>query len=44
MLNKRNVIQVFQTYQKDEGRQGVVVALLASLDLAKDGHVELIQN
>ena len=44
ILNKRNVIQFFQTYQKKEGNQGVVVALLASLDLAKDGYVELIQN
>jgi segregation and condensation protein A len=44
ILNKRNVIQFFQTYQKEEGKQGVVVSLLASLDLAKDGHVELIQN
>ena len=44
ILNKRNVIQFFQTYQKKEGKQGVVVALLASLDLAKDGYVELIQN
>ena len=44
ILKKRNVIQFFQTYQKKEGKQGVVVALLASLDLAKDGHVELIQN
>jgi segregation and condensation protein A len=44
ILKKRNVIQFFQTYQKEEGKQGVVVSLLASLDLAKDGHVELIQN
>ncbi len=44
ILNKYNVIQFFQTYQKQEGKQGVVVSLLASLDLAKDGHVELIQN
>ena len=44
ILRKRNVIQFFQTYQKKEGNQGVVVALLASLDLAKDGHIELIQN
>ena len=44
ILNKRNVIQFFQTYQKKEGNQGVAVALLASLDLAKDGYVELIQN
>jgi len=44
ILNKRNVIQFFQTYEKKEGKQGVVVAFLASLDLAKDGHLELIQN
>ena len=44
IIKKRNVIQFFQTYQKKEGKQGVVVALLASLDLAKDGHIELIQN
>ena len=44
ILNKRNVIQFFQTYKKNEGNQGVVVALLASLDLAKDGYVELIQS
>jgi len=44
ILNKRNVIQFFQTYKKNEGNQGIVVALLASLDLAKDGFVELIQN
>tara|TARA_B100000287_G_scaffold427558_1_gene477380 strand:+ start:2443 stop:3237 length:795 start_codon:yes stop_codon:yes gene_type:complete len=44
ILKKRNVIQFFQTYQKEEGNQGVVVALLASLDLAKDGHIELIQT
>jgi len=44
ILHKRNVIQFFQTYEKKEGKQGVVVAFLASLDLAKDGHLELIQN
>jgi len=44
ILSKQNVIQFFQTYQKQEGNQGVVVSLLASLDLAKNGHVELIQN
>jgi segregation and condensation protein A len=44
ILNKSNVVQFFQTYQKREGKQGVVVSLLASLDLAKDGQVELIQN
>ena len=42
IIKKRNVIQFFQTYQKKEGKQGVVVALLASLDLAKDGRVEII--
>ena len=30
--------------KKSEGRHGVVVTFLASLELAKDGHVELIQN
>jgi len=30
--------------RKTEGRQGVVVTFLASLELAKDGHLELIQN
>ena len=44
ILKKRNVIQFFHTYQKHEGKQGVIVAFLASLDLAKNGHVELIQN
>ena len=44
ILSKQKVIQFFQTYQKKEGKQGVVVSLLASLDLAKDGQVELIQN
>jgi segregation and condensation protein A len=44
ILNTSNVIQFFQTYQKKEGKQGVVVSFLASLDLAKDGYVELIQN
>ena len=44
ILNKRNVIQFFQTFEKKEGKQGVVVAFLASLDLAKEGHLELIQN
>jgi len=44
ILHKRNVIQFFQTYEKKEGKQGVVVAFLASLDLAKDGYLELIQN
>ena len=30
--------------RKSEGMHGVVVTFLASLELAKDGHVELIQN
>ncbi|MBD63347.1 MAG: segregation/condensation protein A [Gammaproteobacteria bacterium] len=44
ILRKRNVIQFFHTYQKNEGKPGVIVAFLASLDLAKNGHLELIQN
>ena len=44
LLTKRNIIQFFQTFKKSEGRQGVAVALLASLELVKDGNVEIIQN
>jgi len=44
ILSKRNIVQFFQTHKKSEGNQGVVVSLLASLDLAKDGHIELIQG
>lgn len=44
ILAKRNVISFSKTLRKSEGRQGVVVTLLASLELAKDGHLELIQN
>jgi segregation and condensation protein A len=43
-LSKRNIISFSKTLRKSEGRQGVVVTFLASLELAKDGHVELIQN
>ena len=44
ILSKRNIIGFYKTLQKKEGKQGVAVALLASLELAKDGLVELIQN
>ena len=44
ILSKRNVISFSKTLRKTEGRQGVVVTFLASLELAKDGHLELIQN
>ena len=44
ILAKRNIIGFNKTLQKSEGKQGVAVSLLASLELAKDGHVELIQN
>ena len=33
-----------KTLRKPEGKKGVVVTLLASLELAKDGYIELIQN
>ena len=44
ILSKRNIISFSKTLRKGEGRQGVVVTFLASLELAKDGHIELIQN
>jgi len=44
LLTKRNIIQFFKTFKKSEGRQGVAVALLASLELVKDGNIEIIQN
>ena len=44
IFKKRNIVQFFQIFKKSEGHQGVAVSLLASLDLAKDGLVELIQN
>ena len=33
-----------KTLKKSEGKKGAVVTLLASLELAKDGYVELVQN
>jgi segregation and condensation protein A len=44
ILSKRNIISFSKTLRKSEGRPGVVVSFLASLELAKEGHVELIQN
>ena len=44
LLNKTNIISFSKTLKKPEGKKGVVVTLLASLELAKDGYVELIQN
>ena len=44
ILSKRNIVQFFKVLKKAEGRQGVAVSLLASLELAKDGKVEIIQN
>ena len=44
LLTKRNIIQFFKTFKKSEGSQGVAVALLASLELVKDGNIEIIQN
>tara|TARA_B100000886_G_scaffold303066_1_gene233473 strand:+ start:3262 stop:4056 length:795 start_codon:yes stop_codon:yes gene_type:complete len=44
LLNKNNVISFSKTLRKLEGKKGVVVTLLASLELAKDGYIELIQN
>ncbi len=43
-LNTQNIITFSKTLKKNEGKKGVVVTLLASLELAKDGYVELIQN
>ena len=44
ILSKKNLIGFYKTLQKSEGKVGVVVSFLASLELAKDGCVELIQN
>ena len=41
-LDKQNIITFSKTLKKNEGKKGVVVTLLASLELAKDGYVELI--
>ena len=43
-LSKKNLIGFYKTLQKSEGKIGVVVSFLASLELAKDGCVDLIQN
>jgi segregation and condensation protein A len=44
ILSRRNIVSFSKTLRRSEGRHGVVVTFLASLELAKDGHVELIQN
>ena len=44
ILNNTNIISFSKTLSKPEGKKGVVVTLLASLELAKDGYIELIQN
>ena len=38
------VMHFSKTLKNLEGKKGVVVTLLASLELAKDGYIELIQN
>ena len=44
LLSRSNIISFSKTLKKPEGKKGIVVTLLASLELAKDGYVELIQN
>ena len=44
ILSKTNIISFSKTLRKLEGKKGIVVTLLASLELAKDGYIELIQN
>ena len=44
LLEKTNIISFSKTLRHPEGKKGVVVTLLASLELAKDGYIELIQN
>ena len=44
LFKKTNIISFSKTLKKSEGKKGAVVTLLASLELAKDGHVELVQN
>ena len=44
LLSISNIISFSKTLKKPEGKKGIVVTLLASLELAKDGYVELIQN
>tara|TARA_B100001248_G_scaffold225484_1_gene183069 strand:+ start:187 stop:966 length:780 start_codon:yes stop_codon:yes gene_type:complete len=43
-LEKRNIIEFYKLFKKDEGKQGVVVSMLASLELAKEKKIEIIQN
>ena len=44
LLSRSNIISFSKTLKKPEGKKGIVVTLLASLELAKDGYVELVQN
>ena len=44
ILKNTNIITFSKTLRKLEGKKGVVVTLLASLELAKDGYIKLIQN
>ncbi len=44
ILSRRNIVQFFKTYKASEGEQGVIVSLLASLELAKNGNLEIIQS
>ena len=44
ILAKNNITSFSKTLNKNEGRKGVVVSLLASLELTKDGYIEMIQN
>ena len=43
-LKKRNIVEFYKLFKKDEGKQGVVVSMLASLELAKEKKIEIIQN
>ena len=43
-LKENKILSFSKTLRKSEGKKGVVVTLLASLELAKDGYIDLIQN
>ena len=43
LLSRSNIISFSKTLKKPEGKKGIVVTLLASLELAKDGYVEFIR-
>ena len=43
-LKENKILSFSKTLKKSEGKKGVVVTLLASLELAKDGYIDLIQN